>query len=464
MTRIDPNRIDNKRDHIEIPSIGDAFWVWLKIGVFSFGGPAGQIALMHRVIVEELKWIDDARFLHALNYCMLLPGPEAQQLATYIGWLMHRTLGGLTAGLLFIFPGALVMLGLSMAYVIYADAPILIAAFTGIKAAVLVVVLEAVIRIGKRSLKSPLMIAIASLAFVAIFGFSIPFPFIIIGAAIIGIVARVLLPDLFLPDANQTSVNITNPCLIDKMSAIGLLNHTKPNIKRALKFLFILVFLWIFPIAILFIFMGPKDVFAQQSLFFSKLAVVSFGGAYAVLAYMAQQAVDLYGWLSPNQMLDGLGLAETTPGPLILVTQFVGFLGAYSQSNLDNPVVSGILGASLTIWVTFTPCFLWIFLGAPYIEQLRNNVILTAALSSITAAVVGVILNLAVWFGIHVSFGKIKETSIAGFSLPIPDLTTAEPLTIGLTIFAATMIFGFYQSVIRTLLACSVLGMLFSFY
>jgi chromate transporter len=442
-----------------VPDLGEAFRVWLKIGLMSFGGPAGQIAMMHRTVVEERKWIDEARFLHALNYCMLLPGPEAQQLATYIGWLMHRTLGGLIAGLLFIIPGALVMLGLSIIYVLYADLPLVDAAFLGVKAAVLIVVVEAVIRIGKRALRSTAMVVMAGAAFVAIFAFAVPFPLIVAGAGLIGFLGGVLRPESFVVLKSKQVEADGQGSVIEAMAASGRLDHTRPSITRALVLVMIFAALWFGPIAALTTSLGPDHVLTLQAGFFSKLAVVTFGGAYAVLAYMAQQAVEAFGWMTPEEMLDGLGLAETTPGPLILVTQFVGFLGAHRHAGGIDPVLAGVFGSAVTLWVTFTPCFLWIFLGAPYVEKLRDNIHIAAALSGITAAVVGVVLNLAVWFGLHVSFATIGEASLLGLTLPVPDLATADLASIGLTILAGAMLLWWHQGVFRTLLACAVLGM-----
>lgn len=464
MTDHDKRTSGPKAPEDETPSIGDAFAVWLKIGLLSFGGPAGQIAMMHRIVVEERKWIDEARFLHALNYCMLLPGPEAQQLATYIGWLMHRTLGGLIAGLLFIIPGALVMLALSIIYVLYADLPLIDAAFLGIKAAVLIVVVEAVIRIGKRALRSTAMVVMAGAAFIAIFAFAVPFPLIVAGAGLIGFLGGMLRPESFVVLSNKQVDADSTASIIERMARSGRLDHTRPSAARASMLVVIFAVLWFGPIAALTAGLGPDHVFTQQSEFFSKLAVVTFGGAYAVLAYMAQQAVDAFGWMTPEEMLDGLGLAETTPGPLILVTQFVGFLGAHRHALGMDPILAGVVGSAVTLWVTFTPCFLWIFLGAPYVEKLRDNTHIAAALSGITAAVVGVVLNLAFWFGLHVSFASIGETGVFGMTLPMPELATADLSSIGLTIFAAAMMLWWHQGVFRTLLACALLGMGLSFF
>lgn len=436
------------------PTRAEAFSVWLKIGLLSFGGPAGQIALMHKILVEEKKWVDESRFLHALNYCMLLPGPEAQQLATYIGWLLNRTIGGLVAGLLFILPGAAVILVLSIAYALYAEVPLVAAAFVGVKAAVLIVVVEAILRIGSRALKTMPMYLIAAAAFAAIFLFAVPFPVIVAGAALIGFLGGLTRPDLFVVIKGKSVDGETSASVIDAMAARGELTHTTPSAKRTVWLLIIFGVLWGGPVAALFATYGSGNVFAEEAAFFSKLAVVTFGGAYAVLAYMAQQAVETYNWLSGAEMLDGLGLAETTPGPLILVTQFVGFLGAYRHAVGIDPLLAGMLGSLVTLWVTFAPCFLWIFLGAPYIERLRDNLHLTAALSGITAAVVGVVLNLAVWFGFRVAFAEVVPQDIAGMSLSLPVLASADLTAIGLTIVAAVAMFRFHLDVLRTLAIC----------
>ncbi len=447
----------------DAPTVGDAFKVWLKIGLLSFGGPAGQIALMHRMLVEERHWIDESRFLHALNYCMLLPGPEAQQLATYIGWLLHRIAGGLIAGILFVLPGALVMLALSIAYAMYAEIPVVAAAFVGIKAAVLIVVVEAVLRIGKRALRTQPMYLIALAAFVAIFLFAVPFPAIVAGAALIGFVGGKMKPKQFIVIKGQESGGDGELSVIDRMAARGELDHTAPSARRSVFLLVLFGLLWAGPVFALFTILGEGNVFAEESAFFSKLAVVTFGGAYAVLAYMAQQAVEVFGWLSGAEMLDGLGLAETTPGPLIMVTQFVGFLGAYRHAAGIDPVLAGILGSILTVWVTFVPCFLWIFLGAPYIERLRENQSISAALSGITAAVVGVVLNLAFWFGLRVVFAEVGAIDFGVLALPMPNIATVDGVALGLTIVAGLAMFRFHQGVLRTLAYCGGAALLLHF-
>ncbi len=433
----------------------EAFWVWLKIGLISFGGPAGQIALMHQILVEEKRWISEERFLQALNYCMLLPGPEAQQLAIYMGWLLHRTSGGLVAGILFILPGFIIIMGLSILYALYQKMAIVEGLFLGIKAAILVIVLEAVMKIGKRALKNIIMIWVAVFAFIAIFFFKIPFPIIIISAAFLGLLGGYFYPQQFIP------INIhklSHSSAIDELIANGSLEHIHPNTGRALKILFICLALWFTPIFLTGVIVGKDHIFIQESLFFSKMAVVTFGGAYAVLSYVAQAAVETYHWLLPGEMLDGLGLAETTPGPLIMVVQFVGFLGAFRNPGTLDPVLAGILGASLTIWVTFTPCFLWIFLGAPYVEKLKENQHLNAILSTITAAVVGVILNLAIWFSLHVLFSDVQELKFWHLHVLLPSWYSLNEVVLVTTIVAGFLIFRVKCGIVATLVGCALLG------
>ncbi|WP_165779725.1 chromate efflux transporter [Mesorhizobium sanjuanii] len=400
-----------------VPTFSEAVKVWAKIGLLSFGGPAGQIALMHRELVEERRWIGEQRFLHALNYCMLLPGPEAQQLAVYIGWLLHRTLGGLVAGILFVVPGAIVMLALSTLYALYGDAPLVEALFFGVKAAVLAIVIEAVIRIGRRALKNRAMVSIALAAFIAIYALNMPFPLIILLAGLTGWIGNRVAPGLFSGSAHGKGDAPDIKGAVDLMFERGELNHTRPTKWHAPRTLAIWLPIWLGPVLLIWVFTGSASVWSEIGRFFSVMAVVTFGGAYAVLAYVAQAAVGSFGWLAPREMVDGLGLAETTPGPLILVLQFVGFLAAFRQPGALSPLLAGSLGALLTLWVTFTPCFLWIFLGAPYIEALRGNKALSAALGAITAAVVGVIMNLALWFALHVIFGEVR--SMGGMNVPV---------------------------------------------
>jgi chromate transporter len=382
------------------PAFSEAFRFWFKLGFISFGGPAGQIAIMHSELVERKKWISEARFLHALNYCMLLPGPEAQQLATYVGWLLHKTWGGLAAGVFFILPSIFILWTLSYVYVAFGSLVWVAAFFYGLKPAVLAIVAAAVIRIGSRALKNEVMWTLAAVAFAAIFFFHAPFPVIIFGAALIGLVGGQWRRDKFL--VIQGHGKSKPESVLDDVSAIP--DHASGSLGRALRICVLWMMLWSAPVFMLACWLGINHAVVQEGIFFSKAALITFGGAYAVLPYVAQQAVQTHRWLSAGQMLDGLGLAETTPGPLIMVTQFVGFLGGWNSPGSLPPLLAATLGAFITTWTTFTPCFLWIFLGGPYIERLRGNETLTTALSAVTAAVVGVILNLAFWFGLHVIF------------------------------------------------------------
>lgn len=384
------------------PTFLDALRFWLKLGFISFGGPTGQIAIMHTELVEKKKWISETRFLHALNYCMLLPGPEAQQLATYVGWLLHKTPGGVVAGALFVLPSIFILWGLSFVYVTYGKLAWIAAIFYGLKPAVMAIVAFAVIRIGKKALKNEVMGMLALSAFIGIFFFEIPFPLIILSAGVIGFVGGKMWPQKFLVMTSHGASKQGATSVIGDADESPL--HTKPSLARAIKVSAICSVLWWLPVLILGWWQGWNNTLFQQGLFFSKAAMVTFGGAYAVLPYVAQKAVEDYHWLNAGQMLDGLGLAETTPGPLIMVLQFVGFLGAWYHPNNLSPLAAATLGAFITTWTTFLPCFLWIFLGAPHIEQMRGNKNLTSALSAITAAVVGVVLNLAIWFGLHILF------------------------------------------------------------
>jgi chromate transporter len=430
------------------PSLAEAFRVWLRVAALSFGGPAGQIAVMHRILVEEKRWISESRFLHALNYCMLLPGPEAQQLATYVGWLMHRTLGGIIA-----------IMALSYVYAAYGNVPVIAALFFGLKAAVLAIVLEAVFRIGKRSLKNNVMVSLAVAAFVGIFFFNVPFPIIIFGAALIGFVGA---------RAGSTAFQVggghggdkQGDAVVDSLLGDELPEHARPTVARALRVSAVWLALWLIPVIALLVTLGSTNVFSEIAVFFSKMAMVTFGGAYAVLAYVAQQAVENYGWLKPGEMLDGLGMAETTPGPLIMVLQFVGFMAAFRDPGTLSPMLAGTLGGLLATWVTFTPCFLWIFLGAPFIEVLRDNKALNGALSAITAAVVGVVLNLAIWFALHTVFRETTPVRSYGLSFDMPVLASVDPWALGLSIAAIIAIFRFKVGMIPTLLACSAVGII----
>jgi chromate transporter len=426
----------------ETPTFGEFFKVWLKIGLINFGGPAGQIAMMHRIVVDEKKWVEEQRFLHALNFCMLLPGPEAQKLATYVGWLLHGVRGGLVSGILFVLPGALVMLGLSLLYALGRGVAAIDGALFGIKAAVLVIVIEALWRIGRRALKTNLLLSLSGLAFVGIFFFALPFPVIIGVAALIGYVAARNAPE---------RLGLSGKVAIAETSA-G--NPWRQFMLAAVIGLAI----WCAPIALAAAALGPDHVLIDIGVFFSKLAVVSFGGAYAVLAYMAQQAVETHHWMTAPEMVDGLGLAETTPGPLILVTQFVGFLAAYRTPAPFSPVAAGAIGAAMTVWVTFTPSMLWIFAGAPFIERLRANERLSGALAAITAAVVGVILNLSVWFALHVLFGQVQERHVGVLRWYAFDPLALDLKATALALVAAVLAFGFHRSLIEVVAIMAAMG------
>ncbi len=428
-------------------SFGEALRVWLRIAALSFGGPAGQIAVMHRIIVDEKRWLSEARFLHALNYCMLLPGPEAQQLATYIGWLMHGVRGGLVAGLLFILPGIIAIMALSYIYALFGSVGFVAAFFFGLKAAVLAIVIEAVVRVGKRALKNLVMKGLAVSAFIALFIFNAPFPLVILAAGLIGFIGS----SLGLPDFLVSSAHGTAQASALEDSAIS------PAMRQgAQRAAFVAALLWLIPVAALLLTLGPHNVFSQIAVFFSKMAVVTFGGAYAVLAYVAQQAVENFHWLKPGEMLDGLGMAETTPGPLVMVLQFVGFMGAFRDAGTLPPLLAATLGGLLATWVTFAPCFLWIFLGAPHIERLRGNQAIAGALSAITAAVVGVILNLALWFAVHTIFAQTMNWH--GIDAPV--LLSLNPAALALSIGAAYAIFRMKAGMLQVLAATSAAGVL----
>jgi chromate transporter len=411
------------------PDFRSALRVWARIGLLSFGGPAAQIALMHRVLVDERRWLSERRFLSALSFCMLLPGPEAMQLATYSGWRLHGTRGGLAAGLLFVLPGALLVLALSILYGAFGKTAPAEALFTGVKAAVLAIVLQALVRLGRRALQGRLDWLVAGLAFVALFFFALPFPLVVIAAAVAG----------YLRDPGVVPASIPAAPVPPSQTARTVL---------------VWLAVWIVPLLCVAALFGPDHVLAQLAWFFSKLAVVTFGGAYAVLAYMAQEAVAGYHWLTPGEMLDGLGLAETTNGPLILVTEFVGYTAAHRFGGF-NPVVMGLLGALVTLWATFAPCFLWIFAGAPYIDQLINAPRLSSALSTVTAAVVGVIGNLSVWFALHVLFAHVDERFAGPLRLYVPDPASLDWVALALSGFAVLLVFGLRAGIATTLGVCA---------
>lgn len=439
MTEVPPTGPGGAPSHAPV-SLQEFFWTWCRVAAFSFGGPAGQIAVMHRILVEEKKWISEERFLHALNYCMLLPGPEAQQLATYIGWLMHRTLGGVVAGVLFVLPGFVSLLALSLVYARFEESSIVQAVFFGLKPAVIAIVMEAVLRIGRRVLKNGTMVTLAAAAFVAIFFFDVPFPILIVASALIGLVGGKVAPARFaVPTGYKRSKGADT-------LAVGQGQCTAPHASGSLLLRSVYVSacclaLWFSPLAVVALAFGASSVYFQEGVFFSKAAVVTFGGAYSVLAYVAQQAVERYGWLRPGEMLDGLGMAETTPGPLIMVVQFVGFMAAYRNPGPFSPLVGGIVGSLVTTWVTFVPCFLWIFLGAPYVERMRGNERVSAALSAITATVVGVVLNLAVWFSLHTLFREVSTYNWYLVRLQLPSFPTVDKGAWAIAVLAGLLTF-----------------------
>jgi chromate transporter len=411
---------------------GDALRTWFKIGCLGFGGPAGQIALMHRILVDEKKWVEEQRYLHALNFCMLLPGPEAQKLATYVGWLLHGLRGGLAAGILFVLPGAIVMLVVSLLYVLGRGIPVIDGALFGIKAAVLVIVVEALMRIGRRSLKTQLLIGVAAAAFIGIFFLDLPFPLIVLAAALVG----------FFASRAPSRPAAADPRRWRQFTLALLVGLT----------------LWWAPVALSALLLGKQHVFVDIGIFFSKLAVVSFGGAYALLAYMAQQAVENYGWMSAPEMVDGLGLAETLPGPLIKITQFVGFLGAYRNPEVFSSTTNAILGSALTTWVTFVPPMMLIFAFAPFVEQLRGNPRLSGALAAITAAVVGVILNLTLWFVLHVLFPEVREVRAGPLRWYAFDPASIDLRVAALAVVAAVLAFVFHRGLVQLVAIMAALG------
>ena len=425
------------------PSFSEAFRFWVKLGFISFGGPTGQIAIMQTELVEQKRWISQARFLHALNYCMLLPGPEAQQLATYIGWLLHKTWGGMVAGAFFVIPSIFILWGLSFVYAAYGNLPWIAAIFYGLKPAVMAIVGVAVIRIGRKALQNEVMWSIAALAFVAIFVFKVPFPLIILGAGLVGFLGGFFWKSKFNVVSGHAKEASNTSVLDDETESPP---HTQPSLSRGIKVTLVWLTLWLAPVIAIGLWLGWNHTLFKEGVFFSKAAVVTFGGAYAVLPYVTQQALFHYGWLKPGQMMDGLGLAETTPGPLIMVLQFVGFMGGWQHPQGLPPLLAATIGALLTTWTTFTPCFLWIFLGGPYIEKLRGNLKLTTALSAITAAVVGVVLNLAVWFALNVLF---------------PHHGGLDWFALGLAVVAFAGMLKWKWEVIPVVLASGLLGLLY---
>lgn len=439
------------------PTMAEATRVWARIAALSFGGPAGQIAVMHRVLVEEKRWLGDGRFLHALNFCMLLPGPEAQQLATYIGWLMHGVRGALVAGLLFILPGVVAIMGLSWVYAAYGQVGVVSALFFGLKAAVLAIVLQAVVRVGKRALRNGVMRGIAAASFLSIFALQVPFPLIIAVAALVGWAGAKAGLAAFRAGDGHSALGATH--VHDAETLLGEEAALPASARRdALRAGLAALALWLLPVAVILI-LAPGSVFADIATYFSKLAVLTFGGAYAVLAWVAQAAVGTYGWLEPGEMLDGLGMAETTPGPLIMVLQFVGFMGALREAGWAQPYLAGTLGGLLTTWVTFAPCFAWIFLGAPYMEGLRRNAALSAALSAVTAAVVGVILNLALWFAVHVIWSEVAQVSFGPLTMELPVPGSINWVAAGLSALAILAVFRLKLGMATVLAGAAGLGL-----
>lgn len=437
----------------EYPSFSEAFWVWVKVAIYSFGGPANQIAVMHKLIVEEKKWIGEQRFLHALNYCMLLPGPEAQQLAIYLGWLLHRYWGGIIAGSLFVLPGFITILPLSIIYAKYESLDFIKILFYGIKPAVIIIVVEALLHIGQKALKKTISFFIALVVFVGIFFFNIPFPIIVFSAALFGYFSGKYWKSLLTEEEQSNEIEEND--LVARNRYI-----TSRSLWKTILTAAIWLMIWFFPVVLLLMIFGPNSVFSQEGLFFSKTAVITIGGAYAVLAYIAQQAVHNYGWLKPGEMLDGLGLAETKPGPLIQVVQFVAFLGAYRHAGTMNPMYAGILGSIITTWVTFVPSFLWIFTGAPYIEKLRKVPALHSAMKAITASVVGVILNLSIWFALHTLFQTVTEEHYSILRLYVPDWHTFDIGAAVIMLYAAIIVFRYKAGLFTVLGSCILLGFL----
>ncbi len=439
-------------------SFGEALRVWARIALLSFGGPAGQIAVMHRILIDEKKWIGEERFLHALNFCMLLPGPEAQQLAIYIGWLLHRVKGGLVAGVLFVLPGALSIMALSWIYVLLGKVAPVAALFFGLKAAVVAIVFQAVLRIGSRALANRTRWAIAAASFGLLFFFKVPFPIVILAAGIVGWSASRLGVQAFQGGGHG---HAKTGSLRDEDSALGaeIPDHARSGFGSILGISAALLAAWFLPLLAVIAFAPADSAFAEVGTFFSKMAMLTFGGAYAVLAWVGQAAVDHYHWLTTPEMLDGLGLAESTPGPLIMVTQYVGFLAAYRHPGMLSPLLAGTLGGLLTTWVTFVPCFLWIFAGAPFIERLRTNRALAAALSAITAAVVGVILNLALWFSLHYWFATVGERQLGFLTLPVPDLLSVDWFALLLSVAALIAITRLHFGTFAVLALCSCAGL-----
>lgn len=446
MSDVTPSAVEQDLPRPDAISFREAFWFWLKLGFISFGGPAGQISIMHQELVERRRWISERRFLHALNYCMLLPGPEAQQLAIYIGWLMHRTWGGVIAGVLFVLPSLFILIALSWLYIAFGEVPVVAGLFYGIKPAVTAIVVQAAHRIGSRALKNNWLWAIAAASFTAIFAFNVPFPLIVLGAALLGYIGGRLAPESFRTGGHSAAKKTFGPALIDDDTPSP--DHARFHWSKLAMLMLVGAVLWSLPMGILTALFGWEGTLTQMGWFFTKAALLTFGGAYAVLPYVYQGAVGHFGWLTPTQMIDGLALGETTPGPLIMVVAFVGFIGAYVLQvfGSDHVFLAGAVAATLVTWFTFLPSFLFILAGGPLVESTHNELKFTAPLTGITAAVVGVILNLACFFGYHVLWPK-------GFNgnLDWPSALIA--------IAAAVALFRFKRGVIQVLMACAIIGL-----
>jgi chromate transporter len=429
---------------------------WVKLGFINFGGPTGQIAIMHDEIVERRRWITNGRFLHALNYCMLLPGPEAQQLAIYVGWLLHRVKGGIVAGVAFVLPSFFVMLALSWLYAVHGRVTLVSATLSGLAAAVIGIVASATLRIGRKALANALMVSVAVVAFISIFLLHVPFPLIVLGAAAIGIVGARIAPGQFEVGVGRELEKNERVAVRDDVPGDA---HTRPSLRRSVTVLIVGMAVWLIPISAVALWRGSGDTLTDMGWFFSKAALITFGGAYAVLSYVNVAAVVQYGWLLPGQMVVGLGLAETTPGPLIMVLEFVGFVGAYRNPDGLPPIAAGVLGAAVVTWATFAPCFLWIFLGAPYIERLRGNRRMAAALETVTAAVVGVIANLAVTFAAHTLFDRVRDIRTIGGSIPAPVWSSIDVFALVVAAVSFIGLWRFRWKILPVIAASAVAGL-----
>ena len=446
---------DTRRGDRDVVPLGEATRTWFAISLQTFGGPAGQIAVMQRTLVDEKRWIGQQRFLHALAYCTLLPGPEAQQLAIYVGWLLNGVRGGLIAGVLFVLPGVVALMGLSALYVAAGDSTVVTAVLDGLAPAVLAIVAQAVLRVGGRALGRPALVALAGAAFVALWVFAVPFPIVVALAAAIGWALGRWAPHTMATPAKHGRADQGRPPLIPD----DALHTERPRSAYTLKVLALGLLAWAIPVGTVVALLGRASIFTDQALFFTGAALVTFGGAYAVLAYVAQQAVEVYGWLAPGEMVTGLALAETTPGPLVMVVQFVAFVGAYRAPGDLDPWVAAVLASLLVTWVTFVPCFVFVFVGAPHVERLRDNQALSAALTGIMAAVVGVIANLALFFAVHTLFAEVTSRRWGAVRLEVPDPTTLQPLSLAIALLAAHLLFARSWGVLRTLGACALIGL-----